>query len=318
MDQRYSLFPIIFPRHYEMFKRQETQFWTTEEIDLSQDPEDWKKMHPTLQKIYKRVFGLFAILDTLVKRNVDEIETSLPNYYLEADAFYKAQNYIETIHAETYGTIVESILPTEEERNEAYNCHKHFKTIENLTNVVTRWYSSDCSIQEKLIANGCAEQIIFSPLFCFIFWLKKKNILPGVRFANELISRDEALHCDMSIIMYNEFPPLPHSRIYEIVSEFVNAIVAFTYEILDIDPSFSSITEELTPANMTSYIQFVADFYLKNLSLPPLYSSSNPFEFMDLCNLTTKSNFFEKRVAEYKLIDFNPKQNVSIDIELDI
>lgn len=319
--KRLSLLPIQYPKMWTCFKKQQGHFWTEESIDYTQDVEDWEGLHPVLKRIFKKIFAIFNVLDTIVDSNIQEISEHLPQHYLEAQGFYSAQEFMETIHKKTYGDIIETLCP--EEREELLLNARESEFIRKKVQVSCNTRGKGISLAEKIIANGCVEGIGFSSLFAPIFWLKGINKLPGVRFANEEIITDEAIHLEGAVQVYEdlisdgEIGRLSQTRVEEIVNEFVETEIECAKEILgDSTPEEKLVLRDLTLENMSLYIKFVADFYLNSLGYKKKYLTKNPFSFMDMTSLITKSNFFEKHVAEYKHIqlkDVNPK-----DIKTDL
>lgn len=336
--KRLALFPIKYPKQWEMFKKQQAHFWTTEGIDFSNDKETFEKLPTQIQTFFKKVFSTFNILDSVVNDNIADIKSDLPNDYLEANNYYCAQGFIEAIHMETYSTIVDLLINTTE-REYWLNIAKNAKFIQDKVKTAIKYQGHNSKYSVRIIANGCVEAVGFCSLFAPIFWTKnlKDNIIEGIRFSNEEILIDEYLHSDFSPIIYNDLvndghiEKLPINEVHEIVNSYVESEIEtakYFYNdpellneikfYLNLNPQSMDIKEkqnyyyfhmftELNYNNMISYIKYVADTYLTKLNYPTLYNVSNPFPFMDKINLSRKSNFYEKRVAEYS--HFNPNQN---------
>ena len=317
-SKRFTISPILYPNIWTCYKKQQGHFWTEDNIDYTQDVVDWKKMHPDLQKVYKMVFAIFSFLDCLVNENISSIEEDLPDHYLEAKAFLHAQEAMEDIHQKTYSDIIEILLP--EERDELLKNAGKTEYVKKKVELTCRRRGSNVSLAERIIANGCVEGIGFSGLFAPIFWLKGNNLLPGVRFANEEIITDESIHLEgareiyESLVKDGEIERLSQNSVEDIVEDFVEVEIECTREILSVKDK--AILRDLTIENMAEYIKFVADFYLKSLGYKIKYGAKNPFPFMDATGLITKSNFFEKSVAEYKQTQLNDTSANEIKTDL--
>lgn len=314
MARRLALDPIRYQQHYKMFKQQQQNFWTTEELNFTQDVDDWKKMSPALKAVYEPVLALFSILDTKVNENLTSIESRLPSDMLEAKMFICAQKYIESVHIETYSKQLE-IIEDMDKRMKLLNATSNWKSVDKLAEVVTLYNREDVDTNELVFASGCSEAIIILPLMAFIFWLRKKNLLPGIRFANELISRDEMLHTTFASTLLKEFPRLSQGKAYEIVRAYVDGVLAFTTEILS---DASSELDDLNVDNMKEYAEMVADYYLDMNGYKKLYNASNPFPFMADFSLTEKGNFFEKRISEYKKFSIKNTNTRKVEVDFDL
>jgi ribonucleoside-diphosphate reductase beta chain len=292
---RFVIFPIKHQDIWEWYKKQEACIWTAEEIDLHTDLNDWNnKLNDDERYFIKHILAFFAASDGIVNENLAENFVSEVQYP-EAKFFYGFQIMMENIHSETYSLLIDTYVKDEAEKHELFHAIETFPAIKEKAEWALKWISSD-SFAERLIAFAAVEGIFFSGSFCSIYWLKKRGLMPGLTFSNELISRDEGMHCDFAVHLHNHHlvNKVPKARITEILT---NA--------LDIERKF--ITESL-PASligmnanlMTQYLEFVTDRLLVELGCERVYNSSNPFDFMDMISLQGKTNFFEKRVGEYQ------------------
>ena len=292
--ERFCSFPIKYHDIWEMYKKAEASFWTAEELDLSSDYKDWERLKDDEKHFISHILAFFAssdgiVLENLAVRFMKEIQ--IP----EARAFYGFQIAIENIHSETYSLLIDTYI---KDPNEKMNLFRAIETIPIITKKAQwalKWISSERTFAERLIAFACIEGIFFSGSFCSIFWLKKRNMMPGLTFSNELISRDEGLHRDFACLIYGHLNnKLDQSIIYEIVSEAVEIEKEFVCDALPV--SLVGMNQAL----MAMYIEFVADHLLVSLGTPKKYFTENPFDWMELISLQGKTNFFEKRVAEYQ------------------
>ncbi|MBE8727183.1 ribonucleotide-diphosphate reductase subunit beta [Flavobacterium hungaricum] len=292
---RFVIFPIKHHDIWEWYKKMEASFWTAEEIDLHQDLTDWNnKLNDDERYFIKHILAFFAASDGIVNENLAENFVNEVQY-AEAKFFYGFQIMMENIHSETYSLLIDTYVKDEAEKAQLFNALEVFPAIGKKAEWALKWIESD-SFAERLIAFAAVEGIFFSGAFCSIYWLKKRGLMPGLTFSNELISRDEGVHCDFAVHLHNHhlINKVPKERIKEII---VNA--------LDIEREF--VTESLpvsligmNAALMTQYLEFVADRLLVELGCERVYGSANPFDFMDMISLQGKTNFFEKRVAEYQ------------------
>jgi ribonucleoside-diphosphate reductase beta chain len=294
-SDRFVLFPVKYHDIWEMYKKAEHSFWTAEEIDLAQDLTDWNERLNSDERFYiKNVLAFFAASDGIVNENLAE-NFLKEVQYPEARCFYGFQIAIENVHAETYSLLIDTYIKDLTERE------KLFKAIDNIPSVrkkaewALKWIQSD-SFAERLIAFAAVEGIFFSGSFCSIFWLKKRGLMPGLSFSNELISRDEGLHCSFATLLYTKYVKnkLSPDRIRDIICDAVEIEKEFVEDSLPV--SLIGMNSKL----MKQYIEFVADYWLVELGCPKAYGSENPFDFMDMLSLQGKTNFFEARVSEYK------------------
>ena len=300
---RFVIFPIQHDDIWQWYKKQEASFWTAEEIDLHQDVVDWKKLSDDERYFLKHILAFFAASDGIVNENLAENFVNEVQYS-EAKFFYGFQIMMENIHSEMYSLLIDTLVDNDSEKDELFNALERFPAIKKKADWALRWIDSE-SFAERLIAFAAVEGIFFSGALCSIFWMKKRGLLPGLATSNEFISRDEGLHRDFACHLHNNHlvNKVPQERIVQILSE-----------ALDIEREF--ITESL-PVNligmnsklMSEYLEFVTDHLLETLNCPKVYNTANPFDFMDMISLEGKTNFFEKRVSEYKKAGVGEEQS---------
>src|SRR6187431_3685515 len=292
---RFVIFPIKHHDIWEQYKMMEASFWTAEEIDLSQDLNDWNnKLNDDERYFIKHILAFFAASDGIVNENLAENFVNEVQYP-EAKFFYGFQIMMENIHSETYSLLIDTYVKDEAEKAELFNALEVFPAIKKKAEWALKWIESD-SFAERLIAFAAVEGIFFSGAFCSIYWLKKRGLMPGLTFSNELISRDEGVHCDFAVHLHNHhlINKVPKERIRSIIVDALNIEREFITESLPV--SLIGMNAGL----MTQYLEFVADRLLVELGCDRQYNSTNPFEFMDMISLQGKTNFFEKRVGEYQ------------------
>jgi ribonucleoside-diphosphate reductase beta chain len=293
--ERFVLFPIQHDDIWEYYKKAEASFWTAEEIDMASDLVDWnKKLTDDERHFIKHVLAFFAASDGIVNENLAENFLSEVQY-TEAKFFYGFQIAIENIHSETYSLLIDTYIKDDKEKKRLFNAIDTMDCIKKKADWALRWIEEG-SFQERLIAFAAVEGIFFSGSFCSIFWLKKRGLMPGLAFSNELISRDEGLHCDFACLLYNNHVvnKLPKEKIVQIITDAVEIEKEFIIDALPV--RLIGMNSEL----MSQYIEFVADRLLVELQCEKQYNVSNPFDFMDMISIQGKTNFFEKRVAEYQ------------------
>jgi ribonucleoside-diphosphate reductase beta chain len=292
---RFVIFPIKHHDIWEWYKKMEASFWTAEEIDLSQDLNDWNnKLNNDERYFIKHILAFFAASDGIVNENLAENFVNEVQY-AEAKFFYGFQIMMENIHSETYSLLIDTYVKDEAEKDELFNALDVFPAIKKKADWALKWIESD-SFAERLIAFAAVEGIFFSGAFCSIYWLKKRGLMPGLTFSNELISRDEGVHCDFAVHLHNHHlvNKVPKERIRSIIVDALNIEREFITESLPV--SLIGMNSVL----MTQYLEFVADRLLVELGCEREYNTSNPFDFMDMISLQGKTNFFEKKVAEYQ------------------
>jgi ribonucleoside-diphosphate reductase beta chain len=292
---RFVIFPIKHHDLWDWYKKCEASFWTAEEIDLHTDLNDWNnKLNSDERYFIKHILAFFAASDGIVNENLAENFVSEVQY-AEAKFFYGFQIMMENIHSETYSLLIDTYVKDEKEKDLLFNAIENFPAIKKKADWALKWIESP-SFAERLIAFAAVEGIFFSGAFCSIFWLKKRGLMPGLTFSNELISRDEGMHCDYAVHLHNNhlINKVPKARITEILVNALNIEREFITESLPV--SLIGMNSKL----MTQYLEFVTDRLLVELECDKVYNSTNPFDFMDMISLQGKTNFFEKRVAEYQ------------------
>ncbi len=291
---RFVLFPIEHNDIWKMYKQAEASFWTAEEIDLSQDPKDWASLNDGERHFIKHVLAFFAASDGIVNENLAENMVSEVQY-TEAKFFYGFQIAIENIHSETYSLLIDTYVKDPKEKDALFHAIDTMDCVKRKAEWALRWIDEG-NFQERLIAFAAVEGIFFSGSFCSIFWLKKRGLMPGLTFSNELISRDEGLHCDFACLLYNNhiIGKLDKNLVTDIIKEAVEIEKEFVSDALPV--KLIGMNSDL----MCQYIEFVADRLLGELECEKIYNATNPFDFMDMISLQGKTNFFEKRVAEYQ------------------
>ncbi len=291
---RFVLFPIQHSDIWEMYKKAEASFWTAEEIDLSPDLKDWEKLNEGEKHFISHVLAFFAASDGIVNENL-AVNFLREVQYPEAKCFYGFQIMMENIHSETYSLLIDTYIKDNTEKTRLLHAIDTVPCVQKKANWALK-YIGQGDFAERLIAFAAVEGIFFSGSFCSIFWLKKRGLMPGLSFSNELISRDEGLHCDFACLLYTDHlkNPLPQERVLGIIKEAVEIEQEFVTSALPVD--LIGMNSKL----MNQYIEFVADRLLIALGLGKEYNASNPFDFMEMISLQGKTNFFEKRVAEYQ------------------
>lgn len=292
---RFVLFPIQHDDIWSFYKRAEASFWTAEEIDLSPDLIDWEtKLNDDEKHFIKHILAFFAASDGIVNENLAENFVAEVQY-TEAKFFYGFQITIENIHSETYSLLIDTYIQDSAEKAYLFNAIDTLDCVKKKADWALRWIDKG-SFAQRLVAFAAVEGIFFSGSFCSIFWLKKRGLMPGLSFSNELISRDEGLHCDFACLLYNNH--LINKLSKEEVKEIITDAVAIEKEFIT-----DAIPVRLIGMNsdlMGQYIEFVADRLLAELGNEKVYNATNPFDFMDMISIEGKTNFFEKRVAEYQ------------------
>lgn len=291
---RFVLFPIKHPAMWEMYKKAEASFWTTEEIDLSADLQDWEhRLTDDERHFIKHVLAFFAASDGIVNENL-AVNFMREVQFPEARCFYGFQIMMENIHSETYSLLIDTYIKDSHEKHRLFHAIETLPAVSRKAEWALRWIEQG-SFAERLVAFAAVEGIFFSGSFCAIFWLKKRGLMPGLSFSNELISRDEGMHTDFACLLYSQLLyPLEQKRVHEIISEAVAIEQEFVTDALPV--KLIGMNADL----MSQYIEFVADRLLVALGCEKLYHASNPFDFMELISLQGKTNFFEKRVSEYQ------------------
>lgn len=291
---RFVLFPIRHHDIWEMYKKHEASFWTAEEIDLSQDMKDWEGLTDGERHFVSHVLAFFAASDGIVNENL-AVNFLSEVQYAEAKCFYGFQIMMENIHSETYSLLIDTYIKNPTEKDRMLRAIETIPCVQKKAEWALKWISSP-NFAERIIAFAAVEGIFFSGSFCSIFWLKKRGLMPGLSFSNELISRDEGLHCDFACLLYESHiqNKLPEARVVEIIVDAVRIEQEFVTDSLPV--SLIGMNAVL----MNQYIEYVADRLLVALGCKRIYNVTNPFDFMEMISLQGKTNFFEKRVGEYQ------------------
>lgn len=293
--RRFVIFPIQYHDIWQMYKKAEASFWTAEEVDLSKDMQHWEGLKQEERFFISHVLAFFAASDGIVNENLVE-RFSKEVQVTEARCFYGFQIAMENIHSEMYSLLIDTYIKDSAEREFLFNAIETLPCVRKKADWAMRWIGdSDASFGERVVAFAAVEGIFFSGSFAAIFWLKKRGLMPGLTFSNELISRDEGLHCDFACLMFSHLRQRPsETRVKEVIMD----AVAIEQEFLTGALPVSLIGMNCTL--MKSYIQFVADRLLLELGFSKVYNVENPFDFMENISLEGKTNFFEKRVGEYQ------------------
>lgn len=305
--ERFVILPIKYHDIWEMYKKAMASFWTTAEVDLSRDMEDWLKLKPEEQFFIKHVLAFFAASDGIVNENLVErfmAEVQVP----EARAFYGFQIMIENVHSEMYGLLIENLVSETAEKRYLFNAIETMPAVKKKADWALKWIGSDAPYSIRVIAFAAVEGIFFSGSFAAIYWLKKRGLMAGLTFSNELISRDEGLHTDFACLMFRHLVQKPTvEQITSIIKDAVSIEQEFLTDALPV--RLIGMNCEL----MKQYIEFCADRLLVELECPKVYRRENPFDFMEMISLEGKTNFFEKRVGEYQragvMAQFNDDPN---------
>ena len=310
-SNRFVLFPIEHDDIWSYYKKAEASFWTAVEIDLGQDLKDWATLTRDERHFIKHVLAFFAASDGIVNENLAENFVSEVQY-TEAKFFYGFQIAIENIHSETYSLLIDTYVKDVKEKDGLFNALETMDCVKKKGDWALRWIDKG-NFAERLVAFAAVEGIFFSGSFCSIFWLKKRGLMPGLTFSNELISRDEGLHCDFACLLYNNHlnNKLSEEAIQTIISDAVTIEKEFVTDALPV--RLIGMNAEL----MRQYIEFVADRLLMELNCSKIYHSTNPFDFMEMISLQGKTNFFEKRVGEYQKAGVLNSENGNDKFSLD-
>jgi ribonucleoside-diphosphate reductase beta chain len=304
-QNRFVLFPIQHQDIWSMYKKAEDSFWRTAEVDLSKDLTSWNKLNSDEKHFISMILAFFAGSDGIVVENLgarfmNDIKVS------EARAFYGFQIAMENIHSEMYSILIDTYIKDKDEKSKLFNALEEFPCIKKKGDWALKWINDKrSSFAMRLVAFACVEGIFFSGAFCSIYWLKKRGLMPGLTFSNELISRDEALHTEFAVLLYKKLnKKMRKDKFYEIVKEAV-----------EIEKEFitSALPCRLIGMNdimMSQYIEFVADRLIVQMGYEAIYNASNPFEFMEMISIEGKTNFFEKRVGEYALATKDKQENI--------
>jgi ribonucleoside-diphosphate reductase subunit M2 len=294
-DSRFVVLPVVYQDVWVMYKKAVQSFWIAEEIDLSKDLADWKGLSTDEKHFVTMILAFFAGADGLVNENLavrfyNEVQNS------ECRLFLGFQITMEGIHQEVYANIIDAYIRDKDKKTKLFNAITEFDFIACKANFCKKYIQSSSSFAERLVAFACVEGIMFSGAFCAIFWLKKRGLLKGLTFSNELISRDEALHVEFAVLLYSKLNTrLSQSRFHAVIKEAVDIEIGFICRALPC--RLIGMNSDL----MSQYIKFVADRLCVQMGYPKIYDASNPFDWMELISLQSKSNFFENKVSDYAL-----------------
>ncbi len=290
---RFVILPINYPKIWEHYKRHEASFWTAEEIDLSADIKDWNNLNDGERHFLSHILAFFAASDGIVNENLAVnfmSEVQLP----EARCFYGFQIMMENIHSETYALLIDTYIKNAQEKDRLFHAIDTIPAVKKKAEWALRWIDNG-SFAERLVAFAAVEGIFFSGSFCSIFWMKKRGLMPGLTFSNELISRDEGLHCEFACLLYNMLQNrLTEEAVVKIITDAVVIEKEFVTDALPVG------LIGMNASLMQQYIEFVADRWLCELGYNKIYNTTNPFDFMEMISLQGKTNFFEKRVGDYQ------------------
>lgn len=297
-DNRYVMFPIKSQPVWNMYKKALESFWRCEEVDLSKDLTHWDMLTPNEKHFVSHILAFFAASDGIVLENL-AVRFMSDVKMAEVRAFYGFQIAMENIHSEMYSLLIETYIKDNVEKNKLFNAVDNFPCIKKKADWALKWAGDKrSSFATRLIAFACVEGIFFSGAFCSIYWLKKRGLMPGLTFSNELISRDEALHTEFAVLLYTMLnKQLKKERVHDIIKEAVNIEQEFITEALPC--RLIGMNDKL----MNEYIEFVADRLCIQLGYKKIYNTQNPFSFMEMISIEGKTNFFERRVGEYALAD---------------
>lgn len=308
---RFVILPINYPKVWELYKKHEASFWTAEEIDLSGDMKDWNKMNDGERHFISHVLAFFAASDGIVNENLAVNfmkEVQLP----EARCFYGFQIMMENIHSETYAQLIDTYIKDATEKDKLLHAIDNIPAVKKKAEWALRWIDNG-TFAERLVAFAAVEGIFFSGSFCSIYWLKKRGLMPGLTFSNELISRDEGLHCEFACLLYSMLSnKLTEQQVHSIIGDAVAIEKEFITDSLPVDLIGMNVRL------MQQYIEFVADVWLAELGYSKIFNATNPFDFMEMISLQGKTNFFEKRVGDYQKAGvLGTKESQSFSLEED-
>lgn len=303
-DNRFVMFPIKHDDVWDMYKKALESFWRAEEVDLSKDLKDWDRLNDDEKHFISMILAFFAASDGIVLENLG-VRFMTDVKISEARAFYGFQIAMENIHSEMYSLLIDTYIKNKTKKEELFHALDNFDCIKKKADWAMKWINQEDSFAERLVAFAAVEGIFFSGAFCSIYWLKKRGLMPGLTFSNELISRDEALHTEFAVLLYSKLASkLSQERIYEIITEAVEIEKEFITDALPC--RLIGMNAKL----MKQYIEFVADRLFVQMGYEKYYKTANPFSFMELISLEGKTNFFEKRVGEYALATKTKTSNV--------
>jgi ribonucleotide reductase beta subunit family protein with ferritin-like domain len=290
---RFTTFPIRYPDLWALYKKAVGSFWTAEEIDLGGDLKDWVRLKPEEQHFIKTILAFFASSDGIVMENID-LNFGTEVQIAEARSFYAYQGFNEAIHGETYSLMIDKLVQDKAEKDDLFRAIETVPAVKRKAEWALAWLDRSAPFAQRLVAFACMEGIFFSGSFCAIFWLKKRGLMPGLSFSNELISRDEGLHLDFAVALFQHLKRKPSQ---EVIHKMVESAV--TIEEGFITEALPCRLIGMDADQMNQYIRYVADRMLKQLGYEPLFGAENPFAWMETISLEGKTNFFEKRVGDY-------------------
>tara|TARA_R110002074_G_scaffold359263_1_gene531795 strand:- start:494 stop:1489 length:996 start_codon:yes stop_codon:yes gene_type:complete len=311
-ESRYEIFPIKYSDIWTYYKKAMSSFWTPEEIDLTKDKNDWNNLTSDEKYFIEMALSFFAASDGIVNENLVERFTSEVKIQ-EAKFFYGFQVAIENIHSETYSLLIDTYIQDKDKKQKLFKGIEHVPSIKRKADWAIKWIQDESSdFGTRCIAFSAVEGIFFSGSFCSIFWLKKRGLMPGLCFSNELISRDEALHTEFAVLMYNYLKNKPSDEV----------VIQIIKEAVEIEKQF--ITESLPCSligmnckEMSDYIEYIADRLLLMYKIKPVYNTKNPFSWMESISIQGKTNFFERRVGEYSNLANPNSENNEINFEIE-
>ena len=304
-NKRYTVFPLKYEHLWDLYKKAQMSNWTAEEIDLGKDMDDWEKLSDDERHFIKYILAFFAGSDGIVFENInnnfaDEVQI------MEAKAFYAFQEHNEMVHGETYSKLIDKYIRDAKEKTKLFNAIAEIPSITKKASWSNKYFNKNIEFGERLFAFACVEGIFFSGSFCAIFWLKKRGLLPGLCFSNELISRDEGLHLEFAVELLKLLKNRPsEANIHAIIKDAVQLEKEFIIESLPC--KLIGMNSQM----MSQYIEYVADRLLKQIGYATIWKSHNPFDFMENISLDGKTNFFEKRVGDYS--KFEDSENISFN-----
>lgn len=304
---RFTIFPLKHHNLWQLYKKSQMSNWTAEEIDLSKDMDDWNTLSSDEQHFIKMILAFFASSDGIVFENIS-INFSQEVQIPEARSFYAYQGHNEMVHGETYSLLIDKYITDPVEKDETFRAIETIPCIKQKANWAINWFDSSVPFRDRLVAFACVEGIFFSGSFCAIFWLKKRGLMPGLSFSNELISRDEAMHQEFAVELFSMLnTKSTQDNVHTIVREAVEIEKSFIVDALPC--ALIGMNSE----KMSQYIEYVADRLIKQLGYQPIWNSENPFDFMENISMDGKTNFFEKRVGEYA--KFSNEGTIAFDEE---
>jgi len=297
---KYSYLPLDYPILDTFYQKQKEVLWTPQEIDMSHDRYDWDKLNDNEKRFIEFILCFFAQADGIVIENLFENFQAETGQIKEARAFYAVQNFIETVHNETYSLLIDTFIRDAERKEMAFNAIDNYPSIKAISELIFKWMNKERPLTERIVAFCCVEGVLFSGAFAAIYWIKRKNLLSGLCKANEFIARDEAIHTTFGVALYHtftgirhDFPLLSQQRVFEIIDEFMNTSESFIRDALQVDMI------GMCADDMVDYVKCTADVLCESLGYEKRYCKINPFDWMTIIGMPNKTNFFEDRPSEY-------------------